>query len=172
MLNRTPRASKNATALAPKRSRWLIAGVLFGVVLLSTLALLALPWSTDDHTSDCVRLSSEDSNEDVCVYLEVVSELTELTKGLSDRESLPDDEGMLFDFGAEGAQCMWMKDMHFPLDMIWLDANGIVTDIQTDISPETYPETFCGQSSARYVIEVNAGLVRSSSVHIGQQIQL
>lgn len=89
--------------------------------------------------------------------LEVVTSEKDQQHGLSDRASIPRDHGMLFDFGDEGQRCIWMKDMHFPLDIIWADGDKKVTLVQRNVSPSTYPTAYC--SDARYVVEVNAGTV-------------
>jgi uncharacterized membrane protein (UPF0127 family) len=48
--------------------------------------------------------------------LEVAESKTELRKGLMGRESLSENEGMLFDFGTEGKHEMWMYNTLIPLD--------------------------------------------------------
>lgn len=66
---------------------------------------------------------------------------------------------------------MWMKDMNFSLDMIWLNEAKEIVDIKEDIKPETYPNAFCGPGTARYVVEVNTGVVRAGDLRIGQQLR-
>ena len=73
-------------------------------------------------------------------------------KGLGDRKSLPTDEGMLFSFPGSARSCFWMKDMHFSLDMLWLNSARQVVYIQPDASPDTYPQTFCPSEPAQYVV--------------------
>ena len=43
--------------------------------------------------------------------------------------TFPDGVGMLFVFNSPGQYSFWMKDMHFPLDMVWIDSDKIVADI-------------------------------------------
>lgn len=82
---------------------------------------------------------------------------TERERGLSGREKLSDREGMLFEFNREDKYCFWMKDMNFAIDIIWINANKKVVDVKTDVSPDTYPATFCPNEPALFVVEVNAG---------------
>lgn len=81
----------------------------------------------------------------------------ERARGLSGREQLSDREGMLFEFSRPDEYCFWMKDMKFPIDIIWLGSNKQVVDIKSNVSPDTYPQTFCPNEPAQYVIEVGAG---------------
>lgn len=92
------------------------------------------------------------------------------TRGLGGRKSLPVNEGMLFVFAHPGQQCFWMKDMHFPLDIIWLNGSKQVVFIKSNLSPKTYPETFCPPNSAQYVIELNAGQAQKARLHTGETL--
>ena len=78
--------------------------------------------------------------------------------GLSGREGLGRNNGMLFVFDNETVnRCFWMKDMKFSIDMIWLDSDKKVVHIQENVSPDTYPESYCPDAPAQYVLEVEAG---------------
>jgi uncharacterized membrane protein (UPF0127 family) len=92
------------------------------------------------------------------------------TQGLSGRSGLANDQAMLFVFDNDGPQCMWMKDMQFSLDMVWLNAAKQVVFIKQNISPDTYPQSFCADKPVRYVVEVNAGTVQTSGLQLGQTV--
>lgn len=77
--------------------------------------------------------------------------------GLSHRSELAEDHGMLFIFDTDGRHGIWMKDMQFPIDIIWIDAAMKVVHIAGSVTPETYPKSFTSQTPARYVLEVPAG---------------
>lgn len=103
--------------------------------------------------------------------LEVADTAEARQQGLSGREKLKDDEGLLFVFNQPGRQCFWMKDMKFSIDIIWLDANKKVVQLEKNIAPSTYPNTFCADN-AQYVIELNAGQVRDAKIARGQVFDL
>lgn len=88
-------------------------------------------------------------------------------KGLSDLPSLPSNSGLFFVFKDNDTYGIWMKDMKFPIDIIWLDEKLKVIDIYRNISPDTYPTTFRPQAPARFVLEVEAGFSVKYDVKIG-----
>jgi uncharacterized membrane protein (UPF0127 family) len=90
--------------------------------------------------------------------------------GLGNRIWLPENKGMLFEFGKPAVQCFWMKDMHFPLDMIWVSSGKRVEYLQTSVSPDSYPHTYCPNVQAKYVIELNAGEVNKTSIYTGETL--
>lgn len=109
---------------------------------------------------------------DTCVQFKTVSTPSTRTLGLSGRTSLPWDRGMLFDFERPGKYCMWMKDMNFSLDMIWLNEKNRIVAQRENVTPDTYPQTFCGPETARYVLEVNSGVIEAGGLRIGQRLNL
>lgn len=104
------------------------------------------------------------------IKLEVVTTPEALAKGLSERDSLGEAKGMLFVFPSSGEHCFWMKDMRFPIDILWLDEQKKVVSLKANVQPETYPESFCPSKKARYVIEVNAGQSSRAGVEPGSQL--
>jgi uncharacterized membrane protein (UPF0127 family) len=106
-----------------------------------------------------------------CVYLERAVTSAQQQKGLSGRSGMPVRAGMIFVFDKPDYQCMWMKDMRFDLDMLWLNNSGRVIKIVRGVSPATYPETFCGRG-ARYVIELNSVEARRLGWNVGDSLQL
>lgn len=122
----------------------------------------------EQFTTSCTPIGAEEA----CIQLEVAREPDDRRRGLSGRQNLADDAGMLFDFTAEDIRCMWMPDMNFAIDIIWLNHEQEVVDVMSDITPETYPESFCGAEPARYVIEVSSGVATEADVEVGQVIEL
>lgn len=81
-------------------------------------------------------------NEKTPLRVTVLERQGERERGLSGRESLAPTEGMLFVFPESGYHAFWMKDMQFPIDIIWVAADGTIVDIAPVVRPETYPKTF------------------------------
>lgn len=107
---------------------------------------------------------------DVVVSVTLAETPAERTRGLSGREALPENEGMLFLFDNTDYHAFWMKDMRFPIDIIWIDANRVIADIAKNISPESFPASLVPSRVARYVLEVNAGFVDRNGIAIGDEV--
>jgi len=92
-------------------------------------------------------------------------------RGLSGHGPLPLNQGMLFVFQSEGVRKIWMKEMRFPLDVMWIDANGVIQHMETNIHPETYPEVFGPDYPVYYVLEVPAGFSEVYNIEVGDTIE-
>jgi uncharacterized membrane protein (UPF0127 family) len=91
-------------------------------------------------------------------------------KGLSGHAPLSENEGMLFIFNKPDTYGFWMKDMLFPLDIIWIGADMHVVHIENSLAPETYPTVYYPQSPALYVLEVSAGEAQKHNIKIGDNV--
>lgn len=80
-------------------------------------------------------------------------------RGLSGRPSLGPNQGMLFIFPKEGFYSIWMKDMLFPIDIIWLDNNGQIVYVIENAKPCTFFSCpiYKPAVPARYVLEAVPG---------------
>ena len=90
-------------------------------------------------------------------------------QGLGDRKSLPQDQGMFFIFEKSENHPFWMREMQFPLDIIWLDENYKVVYIEKNIDPATYPKSFGPDVPTQYVLEINAGWTEKNKINAGSQ---
>ncbi|MDZ4296305.1 MAG: DUF192 domain-containing protein [Patescibacteria group bacterium] len=91
------------------------------------------------------------------VAVEVADSPETRSRGLSHRPRLAQDRGILFIFDGPTRPAFWMRAMQFPIDIIWINEAGTVTEITAAVSPDTYPQRFTPQLPIRYVLEVNAG---------------
>jgi uncharacterized membrane protein (UPF0127 family) len=104
--------------------------------------------------------------------VEVVSTPEDMAKGLGYRKSLNQRQGMLFVFPNYSRQSMWMKNMNFPLDIVWLDENKTVTKIYENVqvcgaSCESYSSFY----KAKYAIELNAFDAARIGLEVGKTLQ-
>ena len=98
----------------------------------------------------------------------------EQNQGLSGRTSLNGDEGMLFIFDLPGKYAFWMKDMNFPIDMIWLGEDMKVVYIKKNALPKNYPETYQpgkADGDAKYVLEVVSGFSDKNNLKVGDSAE-
>ena len=97
------------------------------------------------------------SIEDHQFTVEGVCSETARQRGLSGRLALAAGQGMLFVFPASARHRIWMKDMHFPIDILWIDKSGTVVHVQAEATPDSYPAIFAPPVAAQYVLEIPAG---------------
>lgn len=94
----------------------------------------------------------------------------ERTKGLSGTAKLHNDQAMLFVFDSDNKWSIWMKDMSYPIDIVWLDKDKKVVYIVKNAPPESYPyESFTPKEDARYVVELPAGTADRKKIDIDKK---
>lgn len=90
--------------------------------------------------------------------------------GLMFRNSLGENEGMLFIFDYESIQSFWMKNTRIPLDIIYINSKKEIVSIYKNTSP--YSESSLPSSKpAQYVVEVNAGWTTKNNIQIGDKVE-
>lgn len=138
--------------------------VVVGIVIAGFLFLILLFWillpKSNLHT---VTIN------DQTFRVELADSDDERTLGLSGSEPLGQKRGMLFEFETNGFWGIWMKDMNYPIDIIWLNERKSVVHIEQYITPESYPRTFMPPVPARYVLELEADATEKYGIKQGDQ---
>ena len=119
-------------------------------------------------TSNFINIKINETNYKV----ELAKTTSQKIKGLSKREKLCSNCGMLFVFGFETKLPFWMKDTMIPLDMIWLDKNGKVVDIKNVTETNNSQKIYQNETPALYVLELNINDSQKLNLKIGDIIQL
>lgn len=110
--------------------------------------------------------------KDACVKVEVVDNGPEREQGLMFRESLAESAGMLFVFEEEQIHAFWMKNMHFPLDIIWLSADKKVVDIYQNALPcQETCSSIIPKAASKFVLEVPCGYVEKNTIKAGDSVE-
>ena len=104
--------------------------------------------------------------------VEIADNYSEREKGLSNRYELEEGTGMFFIFPEVGYHGIWMKDMNFPIDIIWFDVSMKVVHLEENVSPSTYPNSFKPDSKSKYVLEVPAGFIKKEGIKISDWITI
>ncbi len=93
--------------------------------------------------------------------------------GLSDRNNLGDDRGMIFLFSQKGNYGFWMKDMRFPLDLVWIDDLKVV-GLVSDAAPEgSAPKNvYYPPHPVDTVLELKAGGIEKYNFTVGDTVML
>jgi uncharacterized membrane protein (UPF0127 family) len=94
--------------------------------------------------------------------------------GLMDRESMPQDHGMLFVFQDDAPRAFWMKNCKFAQDMLFFDADRRLVSVQHDVPACTADPCppYSSGAPARYVLELNAGQARKLGLAPGDEMQI
>ncbi len=98
------------------------------------------------------------------------------SKGLGERDSLPEQSGMLFVFESGQASSFWMMGMRFPLDFVWIGEDCTVVDLTEDVqhsppeTPSSELEIFHSAEPAAYTFEINAGEVNRFGIEVGDDV--
>lgn len=93
----------------------------------------------------------------------------ERQRGLMFRESLAENQGMMFQFTHADYYCMWMKNTLIPLSIAFIDEQGKIINIEE--MQANNEQTTCTKSKARYALEMNSGWYRQHQVKVGQQVE-
>jgi uncharacterized protein len=105
-------------------------------------------------------------------FVDIISKKEDLIRGLSGRKEMEDNSGLLMVFQNDDYHGIWMKDMFFPIDILWLNQNLEVVYIKESVLPETFPEVFRPKEKSRYVLEVSSGMVERFNISIGDKATL
>jgi uncharacterized membrane protein (UPF0127 family) len=139
------------------------------LLLLSIFFSLLLLHNSWGYGIDSVSFVNGES-----IGIEIASTPSELQRGLMYREYLPEGAGMFFIFESEERHGFWMKNMNFPLDIIWIDSDLNIVDITGEVAPcHSDPcAVYSPSVPARYVLEVPAGYAQEKGIFIGQEVAL
>jgi uncharacterized membrane protein (UPF0127 family) len=108
-----------------------------------------------------------------CVEIEIAETSEEITTGLMNRVSLPEDCGMLFIFDEKRTYQIWMKNMLISLDVIWLDDKGTIVHIDKNLVPcDRYCQYFGPESYAKFALEVNGGYSDRHNINVGDNVRM
>lgn len=144
-----------------------ISGFLLGEVAFS-FALV----DPDDLIED-VKSTSVVKVNNVTVDVILATTPSDQSKGLAVKDSMNENEGMLFVFKNPQKHSFWMKDMKFPIDIIWADSAGKIVHIEKNLQPCIFllPCTsYSPISDSLYVLEVVSNFTNKYDVKIGDQI--
>jgi len=117
-----------------------------------------------------VAFIKKDGKQILTIDVEIADNDQEREIGLMGRNELGELQGMLFIFDAEHIASFWMKNTVLPLDMIFVNKDGVIVTIHkytTPFSEQAYRAT----APTMFVIEVNAGFTDKYGIKIGDRIE-
>jgi len=105
--------------------------------------------------------------KDKCFEVEIADTSEARVQGLMFRQELEQEKAMLFVFQREGIYSFHMRNVNFPLDIVWLNENKEIVFTKINALPEE--EGISPYKEAKYVIEFNAGVIKSLGMDIGDK---
>lgn len=121
------------------------------------------------------KLSDLEINGNI-IKVEIADTEDKRRKGLGDRDSLGENEGMLFIFPKEDRYPFWMKGMRFPLDFIWIKGESVVEVLPNVQPPRSEPDSALPVYSSALpidkLLEVNANTAQRLNIKAGDTIKL
>lgn len=127
----------------------------------------------EQNMVEAVIVSPEDATVRHAYKVEVADTQEKIYHGLMGRTTLDQDSGMLFDINIapkDSDVAFWMKDTLIPLDMIFVDENGVVFFVYPDAQPNDTTPIYTTKRP-RAVLEVNAGQIESFGIKIGDVLK-
>lgn len=110
---------------------------------------------------------------DTVIDTELAVTPAQLSRGLSYRDSLDEDSGMLFLFKNRALQNFWMQGMRFPLDFVWIDGDKVVDiteDVQAPKGLSEHLRIYSPRVEVNKVLEVNSGFVAKNGIKVGDRL--
>lgn len=105
------------------------------------------------------------------LQLEIADDDYQRETGLMYRESMEQNQGMLFIFENEAPRGFYMKNTNIPLDLIFLNSQNKIVSITKNAKPQSL-ETIPSEVPAQYVLEINAGLSDDWNLQVGDSLIL
>lgn len=125
------------------------------------------PGDTNPVASNGLVTVQVGSNE---IRVEIADAAAERERGLMYRESLPEDQGMLFVYASEQVRSFWMRNTLIPLDIAFIDSDGVIVDIQRMEQTQS-EELTTSRYPAMYALEMNLGWFETNGVAVGDRLE-
>lgn len=144
---------------------------LLKVMVLSALVFSAACSKQEENKTEKLIIQSGEAKYEYKV--EIADTKETLYRGLMGRNSMAEDAGMILDVTIvpqDMQVAMWMKDTIIPLDMLFIDENGVIFDMHENAEPYS-TEGIYPTKRPRAVLELNAGQVKANNIKIGDTVK-
>lgn len=146
---------------------------LYAALVIIVVVLAVIKFQGFNFISAFKTKTVEVSNQTFNV--EVADSDAERMKGLSKRKSLSDNSAMLFVFESKNKYSFWMKEVEFPLDIIFISDDTIV-EIVKNAPPQKELKgslpIYTPQKEANYVLEIKGGLSDKYGIKDGDKVKI
>lgn len=133
----------------------------FYIVILSFIFPLAC--LATDFKKACLK--------NICIEAEIADSAGERQQGLMFRGHLAENQGMLFILDEEIVPSFWMRNMQFPLDVLWIDKEKKIVGITENARPcVNNCVNLTIDKKVKFVLELNSGFVKKNQIEVGESI--
>jgi len=141
------------------------------IIIISIIIALIIIFSFFRKSSNPTLNTTKISLNGKEYQVEIARTSSQKAIGLSNRNSLCPNCGMIFLFNWDTSLPFWMKDTLIPLDMIWINSRNQITDIITATEIKSL-KILQNTQPAKYVLELNAYDAQKLGLHVGDTISL
>lgn len=171
---RRKRYAPPAHSAAMDRWGWLTAAAITLLVLAAALLLVGNPLAEPgEYERATVTVVDDNGTRLATVDVRIADTPEKRRLGLSNTTALAHGEGMLFVHDSEGRYTYVMREMDFPLDIVFIDSEGRITAIHHAPVPEEIPGgngNFPGRG--KYVLEVPRGFTNATDADVGDRVEI
>ena len=140
------------------------------VILIALFALLPAPlWADQPALSKIEPLTIATENDATMFTVEIADTDDLRERGLMFRQRLPENRGMLFDFGEPRPVSMWVKNTYIPLDMLFIRADGTIAYIAENTTPKSL-DTVGITEPVLAVLELAGGTAKKLGIRTGDKV--
>ena len=106
--------------------------------------------------------------------IEVVKSDNDKQIGLTKYSAIMDNQGMLFVFDNPDINGFWMKNMKFPIDIIFIKDDTIISFVEKApiADPKKDPTIYNPDAPVNYVLEINDGLIKKYNIKKGDKVKI
>lgn len=135
------------------------------LTLLAIFSLIFVARETEDKIGE-IEINGKK------IKVEIARTPTSHYQGLSNRKGLCPNCGMFFIFPIAGERTFVMRDMLFPIDIIWINNEKIIK-IEKNLQPADpmFPEGYSSDSPVNFVLEVSGGFCQENNIKVGDKIK-
>ncbi len=153
------------TKLVPKKisNQLLLAASL--IIASAVIASIVIASNNNQPTKKTVTINSNK------IVVELATNEQTREQGLSGRASLAEGQGLLMVFEDSANWKIWMKDMQFPIDIVWINNERKVVGLKETAQPSSYPEIFSVSEKSSFILELPAGTIEKFNIQIGSEVK-
>ena len=136
------------------------------IIFIAALTFVDAPKKVEGPPRACFK-------NNVCLDLILAKSTEEKTIGLSNYSSMHATQGMLFIFRNSAERSMWMKNMSFNIDIMWLSADRRIGYIEENLEPciREDCDVFSPKVKAKYILEAKAGFVEYTNLYLNDPVE-